>query len=270
MDSTISSFVDTVGTTTPLVGFNEIEITYLVATDAGWLLYLADESVKFVHYPANRVRKQFGLDQDILDDLSFLMESPTSVRPFLQHMTFDFWRQCFSAVTVPGSLREGLCTPAMHGYWQVVMTSFEQELIGSRGFSLIPPKRLGMVVSPNPRLLLPSKAVLAYANKQTRSTIFEWDEEEKGWYWHAGVYPPGWEKKVKVINVLAPVKKGPIKLKSASKPKFASKPKPAAPRPPIETTPASRTRGSKRKTTPHPALATEQEYVTFNFALSFQ
>ena len=35
MDSTISSFVDTVGTTTPLVGFDEIEITYLVATDAG-------------------------------------------------------------------------------------------------------------------------------------------------------------------------------------------------------------------------------------------
>ena len=113
----MGSFVDTVGTTTPLVGFDEIEITYLVATDAGWLLYLADESVKFVHYPANRVRKQFGLDQDILDDLSFLMESPTSVRPFLQHMTFDFWRQCFNAVTVPSSLREGLCTPAMHGYW---------------------------------------------------------------------------------------------------------------------------------------------------------
>ena len=146
----MGSFVDTVGTTTPLVGFDEIGITYLVATNAGWLPYLADEGVRFVHYPANRVRRQFGLDQDIPDDLSFLMESPTSVRPFLRHTAFDFWRWRFSAVTVPGSLREGLCTPAMHGYWQAVITSFEQELVGSRGFSLIPPKGLGMVVSPKP------------------------------------------------------------------------------------------------------------------------
>ena len=59
------------------------------------------------------------------------------------------------------------------------MTSFEQELVGSRDFSLIPPKGLSMVVSPNPQLLPPSKFVLAYARKQNRSAIFEWDEEEK-------------------------------------------------------------------------------------------
>ena len=104
-------FVDTVGTTTPLADFDEIGITYLAATNAGWLPYLADECVKFVHYPTNQVRKQFELDQDIPNDLSFLMESPTLVRPFLQYTAFDFWRQHFSAVTIPGSLREGLCTP---------------------------------------------------------------------------------------------------------------------------------------------------------------
>ena len=117
VDSAMGSFVDTVGTTTPLAGFDEIGITYLAATNAGWLPYLAYEGVRFVHYPANRVRRQFGLDQDIPNDLSFPMESPTSVRSFLRHTTFDFWRQCFSAVIVPGSLREGLYTPAMHGYW---------------------------------------------------------------------------------------------------------------------------------------------------------
>ena len=79
VDSAMGLFVDTVGTTTPLTNFDEIGITYLVATNAGWLPYLADERIRFVHYPANRVRRQFVLDQDILDDLSFLMESPTSV-----------------------------------------------------------------------------------------------------------------------------------------------------------------------------------------------
>ena len=134
----------------------------------------------------------------------------------------------------------------MHGYWQVVMTSFEQELVGSHGFSLIPPDGLSIVISANPHLLLPSKSVLAYTRKQNPFAIFEWDEEKRGWYWHADEYPPGWEKKVKVTNIPAPSKKGPIRLKSASKSK------PATPRPSIDAPLASRTRGSKRKTTPHP------------------
>ena len=90
------------------------------------------------------------------------------------------------------------------------MTSFEQELLGSRGFSLIPPNGLGMVVSANPRLLLPSR-------KQSQFAILEWDEEGEGWYWHADDYPPGWEKKVKIINIPASGKKGPVKPKSTKK-----------------------------------------------------
>ena len=107
--------------------------------------------------------------------------------------------------------------------------------MGSRYFSLIPPNGLNMVISANPRLLLPSKSVLAYTRKQNPSAIFEWDEEKKEWYWHAGEYPPGWEKKVKVTNIPAPSKKGLAKLKSASKSK------PATSRPPTDAPPASRT-----------------------------
>ena len=56
-DSVIGSFVDTIGTTTLLVSFDETGITYLAATNAEWLSYLADEGIRFVHYPANRVRR---------------------------------------------------------------------------------------------------------------------------------------------------------------------------------------------------------------------
>ena len=187
IDSALGLFVDTVGTITPFAGFNEIGITYLAATNAGWLPYLVDEGIRFVHYPTNRVRKQFGLDQDIPDNISFLMESPTSAHPFLWQTAFEFWRQRFSAVTVPGSLRKGLCTPPMHGYWQAVMTSFEQELVGCCGFSLIPPDGLNIVISANPQLLLPSKSVLVYARKHNQSAIFKWDEEKEGWYWHTAI-----------------------------------------------------------------------------------
>ena len=77
-------------------------------------------------------------------------------------------------------------------------------------------------------------------------------EEKKGWYWHIGDYPPSWEKKVKVTNISAPSKKALAKLKSASK--F----KPATPLPPTGASLASRTRGSKRKTTPYPVPAAER------------
>ena len=55
VDSAMGLFVDTVGTTTPLIGFDETEITYLAATNAGWLPYLAEEGIRFVHYPTNQV-----------------------------------------------------------------------------------------------------------------------------------------------------------------------------------------------------------------------
>ena len=132
------------------------------------------------------------------------------------------------------------------------------KLAGSRGFSLIPPEGLSMVVSINPRLLLPSKSVLAYARKQSRSAIFERDAEKQGWFWHASDYPPGWEKKVKIINLSIPSKKAPAKAKSTGKTK------PATPLPPAGAPLASRTRGSKRKTTSHPASATERRVSHFS------
>ena len=83
-------FVDTVGTTTPLTGFDKRGITYLAATNARWLPYLDNEVIRFVHYSTNRVRRQFGLDRDILDDFFAIMESPTFVQPFLRHSAFEF------------------------------------------------------------------------------------------------------------------------------------------------------------------------------------
>ena len=78
-------------------------ITYLAATNAGWLPYLVDEGIRFVHYPTNRVRRWFKLDQDIHDDLSSLMKSSTSIQSFLRHAAFEFWSKRFTAVIIPGS-----------------------------------------------------------------------------------------------------------------------------------------------------------------------
>ena len=93
------------------------------------------------------------------NDFFTIMKSPTSIRPFLWHTAFEFWSRHFTVVTILGSQREDICTAAMHGYWQVVMTSFEQELLGNHGFSLIPLDGLSVVISANPQLLVPTKSV---------------------------------------------------------------------------------------------------------------
>ena len=74
-NAVMGPFTNTTWTTTLLTAFDERGITYLAATNAGWLPYLADEGIRFVHYFANRVRRQFGLDQDIPDDFSAILES---------------------------------------------------------------------------------------------------------------------------------------------------------------------------------------------------
>ena len=170
--------------------------------------------------------------------------------------------------------------------------------MGSRGFSLIPLDELSTVISANPRLLLPCKSVLAYARKQSQSAIFEWVAEDKRWLQHAGDYPTGWEKKVKVINIHVLGKKGSAKPKSTKKgddsskvcsdvvpfesglPSIgnivlksspppstrthssmrptANKSKSAALQPFTDAPPSNRTRGSKRKTSPPEPTTTER------------
>ena len=109
-------FTNITGITTLLTAFDERGIMYLAANNAGWLPYLIDEGVRFVHYYANRVRRQFGLDQDIPNDFTIILESTTFVRPFLQPSAFEFWSRLFIAITILGLQREDLCTFAMHGY----------------------------------------------------------------------------------------------------------------------------------------------------------
>ena len=53
------------------------------------------------------------------------------------------------------------------------MTSFEQEFLGSCGFSFISLDGLHAIIFANLQSLLPTKSVVAYARKQSQSAIFK-------------------------------------------------------------------------------------------------
>ena len=81
-------FMGIIGTTTPFVAYDEKEITYLATTNARWLPYLANEELRYVHYSTHRVRRQFGLNKDVYDDFTLVLDSTTSVHPFLRPRAF--------------------------------------------------------------------------------------------------------------------------------------------------------------------------------------
>lgn len=96
------------------------------------------------------------------DDFTLILDNTTIVHPFLWPHAFEFWSKLCTVVIIPISQRVGLYTTSMHVYWQAIMTSFGEDLLGSYGFSLI----LYAFISPNPRLLLLTKFVTAYARNR--------------------------------------------------------------------------------------------------------
>ena len=46
--------------------------------------------------------------------------------------------------------------------------------------------------------------MVAYARKQSKFAIFEWQEKEKGWYLYTGEYLVGWKKKGSMSQTAKP------------------------------------------------------------------
>lgn len=90
VNSVIGPFMGNAGTTTPLVAYDKREITYLAATNARLLPYLGDEGLRYVHYSTHRVKRQFGLYQDVPNDFTLVLNTPTSIPPFCTYMPLSF------------------------------------------------------------------------------------------------------------------------------------------------------------------------------------
>lgn len=120
------------------------------------------------------MKRQFRLDQDVANDFTQVLDTTTSICPFLRPYAFEFCNKHFTVVTIPSSRRVGLYITLMHAYWHAIMTSFSNELHSGYRFSLVPLEGLHAIISLNPRLLLPTKSMIAYARKQNKSAIFKW------------------------------------------------------------------------------------------------
>jgi hypothetical protein len=173
-------------------------LTYLSAVNPGWLPVWSDKGVEYTHYCANRVRRQFGLDQGVPGSPSETLPRTPSIAPFLNDRAFDYWSQSVSRMVIPCGGRLGICTVAMQEYWLRVAVAMADYVNQGRGTRVPLPNHHAhpvetMTLSP------PTQTAISYADRQNLG-FAEWDGSRDGWILYSTKFPSGWKESVKVVE----------------------------------------------------------------------
>jgi hypothetical protein len=165
-------------------------LTYLSAVNPGWLPVWSSKGVEYTHYCANRVRKQFGLDQGVPGSPSETLPQVPSVAPFLRDQALDYWNQFVSHMVIPCGGRLGICIVAMQEYWLRVDAAMADYIGQGRRTGVPLPNHHAhpvetMTLSP------PTQTAISYADRQNLG-FAEWDEPQCGWILYSTKFPSGW------------------------------------------------------------------------------
>ena len=92
-------------------------LAYLSAVSLGWLPILSVAGVAFVPYCSQRVKRQFGLDQDVSVGPQEAMTSSSILAPFIKSRPFTHWEEEVNRIMVLSGHIFGFNTPSMNAYW---------------------------------------------------------------------------------------------------------------------------------------------------------
>ena len=93
-------------------------LAYLSTVSPGWLPILSATGVSFIPYCLQRVKRQFGFDQDVSTDPQEVTTSSPNLLPFIKSRAFAYWEGQVSRIMVPSGHRFGFNTSSMNAYWQ--------------------------------------------------------------------------------------------------------------------------------------------------------
>ena len=99
----------------------------------GWLPFLSATGVSFMPYCPQRVKKQFGLDQDVVVGPQETTTSTHDLSPFIKSSAFAHWKGEISRIMVPSGHRLGFNTSSMNAYWQRLTQSMVEYVNVGRG-----------------------------------------------------------------------------------------------------------------------------------------
>uniref|UniRef100_A0A2N9GMT5 Aminotransferase-like plant mobile domain-containing protein n=1 Tax=Fagus sylvatica TaxID=28930 RepID=A0A2N9GMT5_FAGSY len=116
-----------------IVAGDTASLTYLSATNAGWLPVLSSDGLRFTVYSAHRVRKQFGFDQEVPAVMGVAAGEIPTLNPFLRDRAFAYWSSAAARVIIPSGDRVGVYTTGMSNYWRGLMAAMVEFRNSGRG-----------------------------------------------------------------------------------------------------------------------------------------
>jgi hypothetical protein len=132
-DSVMSGFRDIEAQDYTLIAEDVRSLTFLSATNAGWLLVLSSSSLQFTAYCAHRVRRQFGFDQEVSAVMGIAASEIPTINPFLKTRAFAYWSGVAPKVVILSSNRVGIYTSTMSNYWGELMAETVEFRNSGRG-----------------------------------------------------------------------------------------------------------------------------------------
>uniref|UniRef100_A0A2N9HJK4 Aminotransferase-like plant mobile domain-containing protein n=1 Tax=Fagus sylvatica TaxID=28930 RepID=A0A2N9HJK4_FAGSY len=132
-ESVMSGFSNIEAQDYSVVAGDTASLTYLSATNAGWLPVLSSDGLRFTVYSAHRVRKQFGFDQEVPAVMGVAAGEIPTLNPFLRDRAFAYWSSAAVRVIIPSGDRVGAYTTGMSNYWRGLMAAMVEFRNSGRG-----------------------------------------------------------------------------------------------------------------------------------------
>jgi hypothetical protein len=178
-------------------------LSYLSATNTGWLLVLTHDGLRFTSYCVHRVQRKFGYDQEVPATMEVVADILPTINPFIKSRAFAYWSTTIPEVVILSGERIGICTMGMNHYWRDLMTSMlDFRNSGHESIEHLLP--LCKAPSPNLQLFVTTNTVTTYTTKQGLGYVV-WRSDLSKWMTYSKHHPSAWLKE-NLNNVPAPEK----------------------------------------------------------------
>ena len=189
-ESVMSGFSNVEAQDYTLIAGDMVSLTYLSATNAGWLPVLSSGGLQFTVYSTHRVRKQFGFDQEIPAVMGIAAGEIPTINPFLRASAFAYWSGVAPRVIILSGDRIGIYTTGMSNYWRGLMAAMVEFRNSGRGdISHLLESYTSPL--PHPRLFVATNTMTTYANRQSLGYAV-WYYENSQWVIHGNPHPSLW------------------------------------------------------------------------------
>jgi hypothetical protein len=189
-ESVMSGFSNVEAQDYTLITGDMASLTYLSATNVGWLPILSSDGLQFTVYSAHRVRKQFGFDQEIPAIMGIAAGKIPNINPFLRASAFAYWSGVAHRVIIPSGDRIGVYTTGMSNYWRGLMAGMvEFRNSERRDISHLLESYTSPL--PHPRLFTATNTMTTDANHQSLGYAV-WHHKDSRWVTYGNHHTPLW------------------------------------------------------------------------------